>query len=81
MLRTSKNNYLLNALSVPSDNDISTKEFNTKSKWKDQEIEIDKMRQLKTTTVPVIVRELGMIKKRTDEGINKIPSSPIKNEI
>ena len=35
--------------------------------------EIEKMWQFKTTTLPVIVEDLGMIKKGTDKHINKIP--------
>ena len=36
---------------------------------------------LKTTTVPVIVRTLGKIKKGTDENMKKIPGSPNHYEI
>ena len=39
------------------------------------------MRQLQTSTVPVIVRVLGMIKKSTDKQINKIFSWPSEYEI
>ena len=34
------------------------------------------MKHLKTTTVPVIVGTLGMIKKGKDKHINRIPDSP-----
>ena len=36
---------------------------------------------LKTTTVPVILGALGMIKKETDKHIYKIPGSPNLYEI
>ena len=39
------------------------------------------MWHLKTTTVPVIVGALGMIKKGSDKHINKIPGSPSQYEI
>ena len=39
------------------------------------------MWHLKTTTVPVIVGALGMIKKGADKYINKIPGSPGLYEI
>ena len=48
-------------MSVPTDNKILVKEYDKISKYKYLEIEIEKMRRLKTTTVPVIMRVLGMI--------------------
>eukprot|EP00795_Rhopilema_esculentum_P010520 gene10520-19245_t len=50
---------------VLTDRNISVKEFDKLSKYKDLEIEIQKMWNLKTITVPVIVGALGMIKKGT----------------
>ena len=52
-------------MSVPSDSNISAKEFEKRSKYKDLEIEIAKMWKMKTKTIPVIVGALGMIKKGT----------------
>ena len=52
-------------MSVPSDNNISVKEFEKRSKYKDLEIEIAKMWKMETKTIPVIVGTLGMIKKGT----------------
>ena len=54
-------------LSVRSDNNISAKEFEKLSKYKDLEIEIAKMWKMKTKTIPVIVGALGIIKKGTQE--------------
>ena len=51
---------------VPTDNNVSLKEYNKIDKYKDVEIEIEKMWHLKTTIVPVIMGALGMIKKRID---------------
>ena len=51
------------------------------SKYKDLKIEIEKMWYLKTTTVPVILGALGMIRKGTNKNITKIPSSPSLIEI
>ena len=59
-------------MSVPTDNNISVKEYNEISKYKDLEIEIEKNWHLKTTTLPVKVGALDIIKKRTDKHINKI---------
>ena len=50
------------------------------TRYKDREIEIEKMCHLKTTTVPVIGGALGMIKKGTHRHINKIPGSPRQYE-
>ena len=60
-------------MSVPSDKNIAVKEFDKLSKYKDLEIEIEKMWSLKATTVPVIVGALGMIKKGTHRYIEKLP--------
>ena len=46
--------------------------------WK---MKLKKMWQLKTTTIPVIVGALGMIKKETDKHIKKIPYCPRLYEI
>ena len=50
-------------MSVPTEENISIKEYNKMSKYEDLEIEIEKMWYLKTTTVSLIVGTLGMIKK------------------
>ena len=58
---------LLIDMSIPTDQNISAKEFDKISKYKDLEIEIQRMWKLRTSTVPVIVGALGMIKKRLSE--------------
>ena len=67
-------------LLVPTDNNISVKEYYKISQFKDMENEVEKLYHLKTTTLPVIVGALGMIKKRTDKHIYKITghSQPIQ---
>ena len=62
-------------MSVPSDNNISAKEFEKRSKYKDLEIEIAKMWKMETKTIPVIVGTLGMIKKGTQKYVNEIPGN------
>ena len=54
-------------MSVPSDSNISAKEFQKRRKYKDMEIEIAKMWKIKTKTIPVIAGALGMIKKGTQK--------------
>ena len=46
-----------------SNSNISVKEYYKISKYKNLKIEIEKIWHLKTTTMPVIVGALGMIKK------------------
>ena len=59
-------------MSVPSDSNISAKEFEKLSKYKDLEIEIAKMWKMKTKTIPVIVRAFVMIKKGAQKYVNEI---------
>ena len=61
-------------MSVPTNNNISVKEYDKRSKYKYLEIEIEKICHLKTTTMPVIDLALGMNKKGRDN--HKILDSP-----
>ena len=45
------------------------------TKYKDLEIEIEKMWGMKTTTVPVIIGAFGLVKKGTENYISKIPGN------
>ena len=58
-------------MSVPSDSNISAKEFEKLSKYKDLEIEIAKTWKMKTKTIPVIVGAIGMIKRGTQKFFNE----------
>ena len=60
---------------VPSDSNISAKDFEKISKYQDLEIQIAKMWKIKTKTIPVIVGELGMIRKGTQKYVNQIPGN------
>ena len=60
-------------MSVLLDNNVAEKVFEKLSKYKDLEIEIEKMWHLKTTTIPVVVGALGLIKKGTNAFIEKVP--------
>ena len=57
-------------VTVPADKNISLKEFQKLSKYKDLEIEVTKMWKLKTKTIPVVIGALGMIKKGTQKFID-----------
>ena len=52
-------------MSLPTDSEISVKEYDKISKYKDLEIETEKIWYLKTT-VPVIMWTSDMIKEGTD---------------
>ena len=60
---------------MPSDGNISAKEFQKLSRYKDLEIEIAKMWKMKTKTIPVIVGAIDMIKKGTQKYVNEIPGN------
>ena len=72
---------LLIDMSVPTDRNIAVKEYEKLSKYKDLEIEVQRMWNLKTTTVPVIVGALGMVKKGTQKHLDKVPGNPCLQEI
>ena len=68
-------------MSIPTDQNIPAKEFDKLSKYKDLEIEIQRMWKLRTSTVPVIVGALGMIKKGCQKHLDTILGEPILQEI
>ena len=66
---------------VPADKNISLKEFQKLSKYKDHEIDVTKMWKLKTKAIPVVIGALGMIKKGTQNFIDQIPGKPSLQEM
>ena len=60
---------------VPSDSNISAKEFEKFSKYTNLEIEIAKMWKMKSKTIPVIAEALGMIENGTQKCVNEIPGN------
>ena len=62
-------------MSMPSDGNISAKEFQKLSTYNDLEIEIAKMYKMKTKTIPVVVGAIDMIKKGTQKYVNEIPGN------
>ena len=51
------------------------------SKYKDLEIEMEKVWHLKTKTLPVVIGALGLIKKDTDKFLEQIPGNPRLEEV
>ena len=68
-------------VTVPADKNISLKEFQKLSKYKDLEIEVTKMWKLQTKTIPVVIGDLGIIKKDTQNVINQIPGKKSLQEM
>ena len=73
--------YKLIDVSVPSDQNTSTKVTEKISKYKDLEIEITKIRRVKTEIVPVIVGELGFMSKGMEYNLEKISGAININEL
>ena len=57
-------------MSMSSDDNISAKEFQKLTRYKDLEIEIAKMCKIKTKTIPVLVGATDMIRKGTQKYVN-----------
>ena len=68
-------------VAVPADKNISLKECQKLSKYKDLEIEVTKMWKLKTKTILVVIGALGMIKKGRQNFIDQIPGKPSLQEM
>jgi hypothetical protein len=68
-------------MTVPSERNVTIKELEKLSKYKDLEIEISRMWEMKTTTIPIVVGALGLIKKGLDKRIKQIPGNPTIPEI
>ena len=58
-------------ITVTSDRNIALKEIEKKSKYKDLELEIQRMWHMKTVLVPVVVGAFGTVKKEMVENIKK----------
>ena len=63
-------------MSVPIDRNISTKYTEKKSKYKDLEIEVERMWHMRATTTPVIIGALGTVKKGLEASLRHIPGEP-----
>ena len=59
-------------MTSPLDRNIALKEIRKKSKYKDLELEIQRMWQMKTEVIPVVVEVIGTVKKGMVENIKKV---------
>ena len=76
-----ENTCILIDVAVPADKNISFNEFQNLSRYKDLETEVTKMWKLKTKTISVVIGALGMIKKSTENFIDKISGKPSLQEM
>jgi len=58
-----ENTCLLIDIATPDDSNFNTKENEKLSKYKDLDIEVSMMREVRTENVPVIIGALGTMKK------------------
>ena len=66
---------------IPTDRNISVKKFDELSKYKDLQIEIERLWQLKATVIPVVIGALGRVKKGVLNHLKSIPGEPNLQEI
>jgi hypothetical protein len=71
-----ENTCLLIDIATPSDSNINTKDTEKLSKYKDLDIEVSRMREVRTGIVPVIIGLLGTIKKRFYQNTQLFPGNP-----
>ena len=60
-------------MSIPSERNVSIKEAEKLSKYKDLEIEVTKMWEMKTSTVPIVIGALGLVKEGLEKYASQIP--------
>ena len=69
-------------VSIPADKNIAIKEHEKITKYKDLEIEMKRMWNMKETqTVPVVVGALGVVSKELNNHISKIPGNVNTDEL
>ena len=69
-------------VSIPADKNIAIKEHEKITKYKDLEIEMKRMWNVKETqTVPVVVGALGVVSKELNNHISKIPGNVNTDEL
>ena len=76
-----KNNRDIIDVAIPSDKNTSIKVSEKISKYKDLEIEITRIWQMKTEIIPVVMGALGVIKKGSEKFISEIPGNINLQEI
>ena len=62
-------------MAIPSERNTSVKVTEKLSKYKDLELDINRMWGMKTTTIPVVIGALGLVKKGLEKYTDKIPGN------
>ena len=68
-------------MSIPADKTTSVKVIEKLSKYKDLEVETERVWGVKTTAVPVVVGALGIIKKGTKQFMKNISGNITPQEL
>ena len=68
-------------MSIPTEKNTSVKVTEKLSKYKDLEIEVEKMWGMKATTIAVVIGALGLIKKGLGKYIQQIPGNIKMHEL
>ena len=68
-------------MSFSSDRNIALKEIEKKSKYRDLELQIQRMWHMKTIVIPAVVAALGTVKKAMLENIKKVSETATVTEI
>ena len=72
---------LLIDVAVPGDANVANKEFEKKYKYKDLELEIQKMWKVKTKVIPIVIGALGLVSKDLEKYLLEIPAEVSSKEI
>ena len=70
-----KKECILIDMAIPSEHNTSVKVTEKLSKYKDLEIEINRIWGTKTTTIPVVIGALGLVKKGLEKYTDNIPGN------
>ena len=63
-------------LTIPAAKNVSVAESEKLSKYKDLEIEVEKLWHITTVTIPVVIGALGMNKMSTEKHLEQMPGNP-----
>lgn len=72
---------LLIDIAIPDDNNITVKEAEKISKYKDLQIEIQRMWNVKAKVIPLVIGSLGTVKKGCHTYFQQIPGKPSIPEV